>query len=205
MKCSNPNCSLEFTPTGRQKYCCYECGDLIRSKKYRDSHVLILRERRDKEYPLKKDVFRARHQAWVQKNKEYVKEKNRAYRQNNLDKLRGTWREWYRRHSKQWQSYVSNRRACKLHRLPKSEILSPQEWECLQIAWNYKCAYCGIESLELTQDHVVPLGLGGEHTMENVIPACKPCNSAKCKLPVEEFLVSPFLERRLAYVRLLNS
>ena len=41
------------------------------------------------------------------------------------------------------------------------------------------CQYCGKESRQLTLDHIVPRYRGGEHTWENVVSACIPCNRHK--------------------------
>ena len=43
----------------------------------------------------------------------------------------------------------------------------------------YTCQYCGNESRHLTLDHVVPRYRGGQHTWENVVSACVPCNRRK--------------------------
>ena len=43
----------------------------------------------------------------------------------------------------------------------------------------YTCQYCGWQTKELTLDHVVPRRRGGEHTRENVVSACIPCNRRK--------------------------
>lgn len=50
------------------------------------------------------------------------------------------------------------------------------------------CYYCGkpFRSAELTMDHVVPLARGGKSTKNNVVTACKSCNTRKQQLlPVE--------------------
>ncbi len=44
---------------------------------------------------------------------------------------------------------------------------------------NYTCQYCGRISHQLTIDHVIPRYRGGEHTWENVVSACIPCNRRK--------------------------
>lgn len=48
------------------------------------------------------------------------------------------------------------------------------------------CRYCGRELEEKgewplfpTLDHVVPRAQGGEHTVENLVVACQPCNQRK--------------------------
>ena len=43
----------------------------------------------------------------------------------------------------------------------------------------YTCQYCGKEARQLTLDHVIPRYRGGEHTWENVVSACVPCNRRK--------------------------
>ncbi len=41
------------------------------------------------------------------------------------------------------------------------------------------CQYCGKETRQLTLDHVIPRYRGGQHTWENVVSACVPCNRRK--------------------------
>ncbi len=43
----------------------------------------------------------------------------------------------------------------------------------------YTCQYCGQETRQLTLDHVIPRYRGGQHTWENVVSACIPCNQHK--------------------------
>jgi 5-methylcytosine-specific restriction endonuclease McrA len=43
----------------------------------------------------------------------------------------------------------------------------------------YTCQYCGRQHKELTLDHVIPKKRGGEHSWENVVSACIPCNRRK--------------------------
>ena len=50
----------------------------------------------------------------------------------------------------------------------------------------YICQYCGREAKILTLDHVVPRRSKGEHTWENVVTACIPCNRRKAgRTPAE--------------------
>ena len=43
----------------------------------------------------------------------------------------------------------------------------------------YQCSYCGIKSMNLTVDHIIPKSRGGKDTYENTVAACKPCNRIK--------------------------
>jgi len=44
---------------------------------------------------------------------------------------------------------------------------------------HYTCQYCSKATHQLTLDHVVPRYRGGQHTWENVVSACIPCNRHK--------------------------
>lgn len=50
----------------------------------------------------------------------------------------------------------------------------------------YTCQYCGKQSHQLTLDHVIPRYRGGQHTWENVVSACVPCNRRKAGLTPQE-------------------
>ena len=50
------------------------------------------------------------------------------------------------------------------------------------------CLYCGdyLYDCELTRDHVVPVSRGGTDTWENVVTACRLCNSRKADMSLKE-------------------
>lgn len=53
---------------------------------------------------------------------------------------------------------------------------------------NYECVYCGEDDKKLlTLDHVIPKSKGGENSWDNLVTACKRCNSEKADLTLEEF------------------
>ena len=59
-----------------------------------------------------------------------------------------------------------------------SNSLTTKQWNKIKEHFDNKCAYCGKE-LPLAQEHFIPLSDGGEYTHNNIIPACKSCNSSK--------------------------
>jgi len=56
------------------------------------------------------------------------------------------------------------------HKLTRAEIFRRD---------HYTCQYCGRQVKQLTLDHVMPRFRGGQHTWENVVSACIPCNRSK--------------------------
>ena len=50
--------------------------------------------------------------------------------------------------------------------------------------YGHRCAYCGKKIEKLTMDHVVPISRGGNHSIDNIVPACGSCNSSKHDKPL---------------------
>lgn len=73
---------------------------------------------------------------------------------------------------------------------------------------DFLCMYCGERQRqsELSRDHVRPLSRGGEDAWNNVVTACKHCNSHKgCRRPEEagmQLLAVPFTPTHAEYVYL---
>lgn len=54
----------------------------------------------------------------------------------------------------------------------------------------HTCQYCGRQLKELTMDHVVPRRQEGNHSWENIVAACIPCNRRKAgRTPTEAGMV----------------
>jgi len=53
---------------------------------------------------------------------------------------------------------------------------------------NFECVYCGAHNIrQLTLDHVIPQSKGGPDSWDNLVTACKTCNSQKADLTLEEY------------------
>lgn len=138
-----------------------------------------------------------------QRNKERIKECNYKYCQEHKTEIAEMGRK-YRQIPKVKRANV--RRTLKYRRTERGKRLfkvmianyrhlkrangvkiTVGQWRDLCERFNNRCAYCGIHEVilqilynqKLTIDHVTPVSKGGEHSIENIVPACVSCNSSK--------------------------
>ena len=81
--------------------------------------------------------------------------------------------------------------------------LSGEQWAALVEAWG-GCAYCGAVGTPLQRDCVQALSRGGRYTLDNVAPACGPCNASKCNDEVTGWLRRKRLDERRFLLRHLE-
>ncbi|MEU2254091.1 HNH endonuclease [Nocardia xishanensis] len=70
----------------------------------------------------------------------------------------------------------------------------------------YRCGYCGGKAE--TIDHVIPRSRGGEHSWENCVASCAPCNHRKADKLLSELgwtLRSPLISPKGPHWRLLST
>jgi hypothetical protein len=109
---------------------------------------------------------------WAKAHPGYHQGTNKRWRANHPD----YGKNWRKKHRDKMNNYSQIRRA----RLAGvSSNLTTEEWETVLEFYGHKCLCCGKDDVKLTIDHVVPVLLGGTHTVDNVQPLCGPCNSRK--------------------------
>jgi len=60
--------------------------------------------------------------------------------------------------------------------------LTAEQWQKILVTHKFRCVYCHrlfTKQRPVVQDHFFPLCKGGNHTAENVVPACSKCNAHK--------------------------
>ncbi|MFF2752791.1 HNH endonuclease [Psychrobacillus sp. NPDC058041] len=68
------------------------------------------------------------------------------------------------------------------------------EWIELLKKHDNLCFYCGVRMTKTpgikqrTRDHIIAIANGGSDKIENIVPACRSCNSKKGKQTLDEFL-----------------
>lgn len=142
-------------------------------KHYQDNRAIeiekmrVRREKRteaDREYRVKnKAKINLTSSLWAVANKARKAMKLNLWRKNNPDKV---------------SEQKRNRRAKERGSGGK---VTHKEWSELKKKYNYTCLCCCVSepNIILTQDHVVPLSVGGVHSIDNMQPLCQSCNSAK--------------------------
>ncbi len=78
--------------------------------------------------------------------------------------------------------------------------LTQEQWAALQVAWG-GCAYCGATDSPLQRDCVLPISRGGCYTLDNVVPACRSCNTSKCNDEVTGWLRRKRLDEQAFLLR----
>jgi len=127
---------------------------------YQKEHLLESRERKNRQRKNNLELHNQKHREWLNKNPSKKDEyyKNDYAKNKNSYKMRAVLRK--RRISAIENDY------------------SLKEWEETLEYFNYECAYCGSKQ-NLQQEHILPVVKQGRYVKNNIIPACKKCNSSK--------------------------
>jgi len=189
------SCKTEFiTGHSGKKYCSSKCLNKLSWERYRkkdrfcivcDSKVEISAHNycsdSCKAEAKKQRRLRDRDKkaVWIKQyrkdNKARLSEQKKEYYEANKDKIR-EYSKQYRKDNKE-KGLFHNQKRRALKRGLSSQLTFTQ-WDAIKNAFSNCCAYCG-QDKALEQEHFIALSKGGEHTYNNIIPACKSCNSSK--------------------------
>lgn len=147
------------------------------------------REHRDKllrvaivYYEDNKDIRKQKIRQWQISNPEKRRLACAKHRKNNREKTNCAAAKWKRRHPERLVIYSQNRQSIISG---SGQRVSWSEWEAVLDKYGNKCLCCGRSDVHLTMDHIVPLCIGGPHTIENIQPLCQSCNSTKYRKVID--------------------
>jgi hypothetical protein len=127
-------------------------------------------------------------------NYELVTERNREWRKNNPEKIREYARRQRVKNPEKARFYNKRRKARKKQ---LRNDFTKSQWDDTLKYFGHSCAYCGIKTESLEQEHFHPLSKGGEYSKANIIPACRDCNNNKReKLFHDWYPKQPFFNKR---------
>lgn len=133
------------------------------------------------------------------------------------DQVKASWRDRYRRRR---DHEVSRTRAYKLanpervltyHQTRRERIHEGSDGTATDQAIarlkrdSTHCAYCGEILARKQTDHMIPLVLGGEHSMRNIVIVCPDCNARKATLSYPEWIERVAPEHRARVVALYQA
>lgn len=144
-------------------------------RQYYTENKTRIREQHKQYYGSNKNKAKERNKCYRESYKEKIAEQNKKYYIANKEKIKERSREYHKLNIDKWNIWKQRRRA-KEKELPHE--LTAEQWGIIKDAFNNRCCYCGKE-LPLTQDHFIALDNGGEFSVNNIVPACKSCNSSK--------------------------
>jgi 5-methylcytosine-specific restriction endonuclease McrA len=142
---------------------------------WRLANVERIRERNREYNAVHRDRIREKAREYREIHAERIQEMKRQYREANPDKNR----QWLEANPE--KAAAASRRAKHRRRSALANVrcaLTADQWRQVQAFYNHRCALCK-KKAKLTQDHIIPVSKGGEHTVSNILPLCKPCNSKK--------------------------
>lgn len=165
--CARPDCRKPFTPrggwAGQQIYCSTRCCHYCAAM------------------------------AYTARNRQKSRDDSKLYYREHRDRHTTTVKRYRHEHpevGREASRKLKHKRRVEIqHQRVWVSTLTTDEWLALLDAHEHRCFYCKRELKRLTQDHVTPLSRGGEHTMDNIVPACRPCNSSKGARTLYEFIV----------------
>lgn len=160
-----------------------------------------LRERAEKR--LKSDAYKI----WWKKMGPKICERSRARRKNFPEKSREYWRSYFHRNKDKilaarakWLktpagkadfcARASLRRAIQKKASIGADLsLIKAMYLHVKYANTVQCHWCKrpIPKGQRAIDHIIPLSRGGRHSIENLVAACKPCNSSKWAATPDEW------------------
>ena len=112
-------------------------------------------------------------QEYYEKNKVRILEVVKQYRRT------GAYRNTLIKYRRSPKGMFADREVHNRRRMQKSKgKLTNQQWDEILREYNFRCAYCGLKG-NMTIDHIIPISKGGQHSIDNIVPACLECNSRK--------------------------
>lgn len=203
--CSRCKESKPASDFGKNRRCkdgltswCLPCKRNI-EREWKAAHKELVSERSAIDYERHKPERQERHREYsaLPSTKMAVNTRLRARRVADPEGTRQRDRQRYAKHhdmflecSRKWRmahpEFVRIAAARRRARMSNGSGITASEWSAKKDYYNNCCAYCLQSNDALEMDHMIPLSRGGEHSANNIVPACRRCNSSKnAKTPLE--------------------
>lgn len=138
-------------------------------------------------YENNKDTILDKKKIYHIKNRDVILDNHKDYYLVNKETILAKVMAYRKKHPEVYRASNSKRRAQKRAAICN---VSSEEIRMLKEEYNYCCAYCSSQTNEnnpLHIDHMIPLSKGGQHIIENLLPACRDCNLKKFNMGWDEW------------------
>jgi hypothetical protein len=193
-KCKQEKTNKDFFKDRSRKsgyrYWCKECCEkfYFKARRKTPQQQEISKKSSLNYYYNNKKICQKKHNEWIKNNAEKNKELQKNWRQNNKEYCRVKYNDWVKENPEKHSAICKRRRA----RLCGAEgSHTAEDWKKLVIKCGYKCQICMKKepfkqfNKRLTEDHIIPLSLGGSNYIDNIQPLCHSCNSRKSNIKLK--------------------
>jgi 5-methylcytosine-specific restriction endonuclease McrA len=172
-------------PQDRRAYkTAYDKANKEKIAKYREEAKERIKAQRAEHYQKNRERILAKVRADYQANKDRIAAYQAAYYAANLERVTERNKNW-RDANPAVRAHHSNKRRVQKSQNGGSHTLA-ERLEKFEALGNV-CFYCG-KAKPLTIDHDIPLARGGTDDIDNILPACRSCNSRKKTRTAREFI-----------------
>ncbi len=191
-KCGEGKAETDFyrdasRPSGRYPHCkqCQKPYHAAYNKRHWKANRAELAAR-NKAYVEANRAARTAYAKQYQQNhqeeiKRYRDAYNAAHREEQRARCKARYAAYYPAHRDEFAIKATNSKA---RRRGANGTITLTEWKSVLERCGHKCLCCGTSD-NLTMDHIVPISLGGLHTVENVQGLCGTCNRRKHKKVID--------------------
>jgi 5-methylcytosine-specific restriction endonuclease McrA len=171
-------------PRDRRAYkAAYDAAHRSDAAAYREANRTLLAAKKAEWYKAHRASVLARVKNRADQNKDAIAAYQAARYAANPDKVKATVAA-YRKANPDKKRHLENRRRARKAGNGGSHTLAERLEKFARLG--NVCVYCR-QSKKLTVDHIIPLARGGTDNIENIVPACRSCNSRKNTKTAEEF------------------
>ena len=163
------------------------------NKQYRKNKKEKTKEYNKQYYNNNKEYHKKYNKQYRKNNKEELSEYHKQYKKNNKECLKQYYQEYYQEHKEEIKEYKKQyykdnpdkvfNQSTKRRLLEEKQGngITKEQWLEMMEFFDWKCAYSGIQLNKNNRsiDHIIPISLGGENEIWNLIPMLKSYNSSK--------------------------